>query len=361
MPTAEKLKNKAAVLASREVYASGVWGSEIIGVPAMFMALGIFLLYAGKYLFEVVFGQNISGTILVVLSLMLFIFAIYVIYLFIVQLIRDRKVLWNYTLNHFRMGTWVAGVNILASVLTPIAISAARLFYGIGCFLWVLYLIWLVKMVFKGDLKGGNVNGTVFLSTVATQSVVVAFMRVWPDHVTDFIYWLITLNVVGIIFYWIAFGLVWVVGGIVGPLVDWMPQNNITHGALSITMLAAQMIEDNMPGTLPYFHYVIQAAWVITAVFFIWFLLYEVYLLVSKKKQLLTFYLGNYARNFTYGMFFACSYYGYTYSHSSVMKDVLNPALLLLLAIVVLGVNVWELTHQISSSLFQRVIVHKSV
>lgn len=335
-------------------YASSIWGKEIIAVPAMIMALGIFLLYAGQFFFSHLIGETLSNEIIFVLSCSLGLFTLYFAHRFIHQIIKNRKVVWDYTLDHFTIGTWIAGVNIVGSIFLSIEPLLAKILFAIGITLWIFYMFWLVKMVFRGEMKSANLTGVVFLTTVATQSVVVTFIRVFPLHIADFIYGLISLNVLGIVFYWISFALVWVAPGIIEPLTKWVPQNNITHGALSITMLAAQMIEDNMPGTLPYFHFVIQAAWIAATVFFLLSIYYEIRLIVMHKKPLLKFRMSNYARNFTYGMFFACSYYGYTYQHPSIMKTFLNPTILFVLAVVVLLVNVWEMSNQIFISLFNR-------
>lgn len=335
-------------------YVSRTWQQEIIGVPAMFMALGVFLLYPGRHIIEYFLEPSLSRSVLDGLGTFLILFALYVVARFGAQLRLDARVLWNYSLDHFRIGTWVAGVNVLAVVMYPLAPLTAKITHLFAWLLCMLYMGWLVVMVVRGEFKSGNLSGTVFLATVAIQSLVVSFMTVFAEFIGDFLAMLIILNVLGIIFYWISFALMWVVGGFVEPLVHWVPQNNITHGALSITMLAAQMIENSIPGSLPYFHFVIQVAWVITSLLFLSSFIYELRLIILSKKPLLRFQLGNYARNFTYGMFFACSFYGYVYPHPSIMKEVLNPAALLALGFLVLFVNLWEVVHQISTVLIPR-------
>lgn len=329
-------------------FASKVWKEEIVGVPAMFMAFGIFLLYPGPYLLQRVAGQKITELVVGVLVLLLVLFGMLVLYKFVTQVRMDVTVLWNYSTNLFRMGTWTAGVAVLAALASKHVPFLGYALFFLALLLWGFYLVWLVIMAGRNKLGGGNLNGTVFLSTVATQSVVVSFMTVFPDQIGDFLPWLIIMNVFGIALYWISFALVWVAQGFLRPLAEWVPQNNITHGALSITMLSAQMIEETIPGSLPYFHLVIQIAWAATSVLFLCSLAYEGRLVVTGKGSLLKFQLGNYARNFTYGMFFACSYYGYMYPNPSLMKLVLNPSLLLVLALIVLLVNMWELTSHVA-------------
>ncbi|MEX1276257.1 MAG: hypothetical protein WEE20_10000 [Bacteroidota bacterium] len=335
-------------------YVSETWQQEIIGVPAIFMALGVFLLYPGKYIIGHFFNPPLDRTILDGLGIVLVLFALYVVARFGAQLWLDARVLWNFSPGHFRIGTWVAAVNIVAVVMYPIVPPVAIIAHLLAWLLWCVYMVWLMKMVVRGELKGGNLTGTVFLVTVATQSLVLGCMTVFAGHIGDLLPVLIVINVLGIIFYWISFALTWVVGGFVEPLVHWVPQNNITHGALSITMLAAQMIENSMPGSLPYFHFVIQAAWVITCLLLLLSLIYEVFLITNRKQPLLRFQPGNYARNFTYGMFFACSYYGYVYSHPSIMKTVMNPPALLTLGFLVLLVNAWEVMNHILTGLMPR-------
>lgn len=323
-------------------------------MPAMFMAFGIFLRYPAPYLLERTVGSESAPRIVTVLAVLLLLFSLFVVLRFLTQAKRDCRVLWDYSPNHFRLGTWVAGFAVLAALMHEQSVLLAQALFALSAILWMMYLSWLTGMAFHEKLQGGNLNGTVFLSTVATQSIVIAFMVVFPAHVADFLPWLIILNVFGIALYWISFALVWVAGGFRRPFRQWVPQNNITHGALSITMLSAQMVEESIPGSLPYFHLVIQVAWVATALMVVGSFVYEVWLVVGRKAPLLNFHLGNYARNFTYGMFFACSYYGYMYPHPSVMKLVLDPALLAILGLVVLAVNVWELGRQLSGVVFRR-------
>ena len=320
----------------------------------MVMAFGIFLLYPGQFLLHAAVGVERGESFLRFLSIGLALFAIFVLYRFAAQFVRDRTVLWDLTVDHIRIGTWIAGLNVLASIANRFdSLTASLLMVG-GWIVWGGYIVWLLKMTVRRQFAGGDLNGSIFLTTVATQSIVISFVKVWPAGISDYIYLLISINVLGIVFYWISFALVWIASGIVGPIKNWIPQNNITHGALSISMLAAQMIEEHMPGTLPYFHFVIQIAWVTASVFVVSSLVLEIYLVVSETKDLLTFRMTNYARNFTYAMFFACTYYGYTYPQPSVMKTVLNPTLLLTLAGIVLIINVWELSHQLYETWFRR-------
>lgn len=320
----------------------------------MFMAFGILLRFPGPYLLEKTAGVLPAERIVAVLTVLLLVFALFVMIRFVMQAVRDLRVLWDYSANHFRIGTWVAGFAVLAALMHGLVPLIAQILFAVAIMLWVLYLAWLIGMALRERLQGGNLNGTVFLSTVATQSVVIAFMVVFPDQIAGFLPWLIMVNVFGIALYWISFALVWVAGGFRQPFREWVPQNNITHGALSISMLSAQMIEEALPGSLPYFHLVIQVAWVATALMVAGSLAYEVWLVAVRKAPLLEFQLGNYARNFTYGMFFACSFYGFMYPHPSVMKLVLDPSLLAILGLAVLAVNVWELGHQLSGVLARR-------
>lgn len=312
----------------------------------MVMALGIFLMYPGRYLAESLMDHELARWTLLILTLAICAFGAYVIFRFAAQAVIDRTVLWNHTLDHIRIGTWVAGLNVLAVLFHGLIPLVAQVLHGLAWAVWIGYMIWLVQMTWKKQFVGGGLTGSLFLTTVATQSLIAGFVRVLPDHVSEWIYLLISMNVFGIILYWISFALVWIAGGFVGPVERWIPQNNITHGALSISMLAAQMIEERIPGTLPYFHYVIQLAWVTTTIFLVLALVYETTAVLRRTTDLLTFRMTNYARNFTWGMYFACTYYGYTYAPPSLMKGLLNPAMLTLLAVLVLTMNAWELGRQ---------------
>lgn len=331
----------------RSEYASPGWRADIIGTPAMVMAYGICIVYPCQYILAFLFGDALREAIVLVLSGMLSLFALFVMFRFARQFARNRSVLWAHTIDHLRIGTWIAGLNVMSAVLAGIDIWVARFLHAAGCALWLLFVVWLVKMTIRKEFRNRDLNGSVFLSTVATQSVAIGFVRAWPDLVPEYIHLLISVNVIGIVFYWIAFGLVWVAGGLLGPIRDWAVQNHITHGALSISMLVAQMIEEAIPGTLPYFHFVIQVAWGTATLLVAAMMAYEISLIALRKKDLLAFNMKNYARNFTLGMYFACTFYGYSYSHPSIMKSLLTPEVLLAIAFVVATVNVWELGHQV--------------
>jgi hypothetical protein len=339
-------------------FASRTWQAEIVGAPAMIMALGVFLRYPGMYLFERLMDPADARAVFVAGAYLLSFIAAFILVRFVQQAVLDRSILIGLTDEHFRIGTWVAGLNVLAATLSSVEPVWAEFAHAMAWPMWVLYAGWLVMMTVRRKLDPVRLNGTVFLSTVATQSMVIGFMTVHPGLVSDAIALLIVLNVLGIITYWISFTLTWVAGGLSDPLSGWVPQNNITHGALSITMLAAQMIEESMPGSLPYFHLVIQIAWCATALMVAASVVYELSLIRNRKKDLLRFRLGNYARNFTYAMFFASTYFGYFYSHPSIMKTFFSPSLLTMLALLVAAVNVWESFNQIKGSARSNRAVH---
>jgi hypothetical protein len=51
---------------------------------------------------------------------------------------------------------------------------------------------------------------------------------------------------------------------------------------------------------------------------------------------------GNYARNFTYGMYFACTWYGFRNIEGFLARRVFSDGWFLALALVVLALNLWE-------------------
>ena len=205
-------------------------------------------------------------------------------------------------------------------------------------------MIWLMKMVFHTEQRM-KVHGVIFLTTVATQSVVVSTSVIYPDA-SQLLRVLLALNIFGVVLYCIHFYMIWIMNGVKYQLENWVPPNNITHGALSITILATELIAINNPD-IPYLKTAISITWIIAACLFLIVFLIELSKLLKTPTAILTFQMPNYARNFTYGMFFACTYVGYMKLPELVMHQVFSGTALLIIAMVVLLVNGWEVGHQI--------------
>ncbi len=320
---------------------------DLVASPGMVMAFGIFINFSCSFLLEKFLTGSLLSYSLAVLAVLLGGWAAYLAYRLVDQAFNNRKAVWNYTVGHFAIGTWVAGTNVWSMTIEPVSHGTAMAANAVGWTLWVLYMIWLAKMVRHTEHRM-KINGLVFLTTVATQSVVVSTSVIYPNA-SQLLYVLLALNILGIVFYCfycVQFCLVWIVIGVKQQLQNWVPPNNITHGALSISILAAELIAINNPD-VPYLQTAIEVTWVLTASLFLIVFLIELNKLLRKPKTILSFQIPNYARNFTYGMFFACTYVGYTRLPGLVMHQVFSGPALFILAGVVLLVNVWELSHQI--------------
>lgn len=316
----------------------------LVASPGMVMALGIFLKFSGVFLLEKVLNEPLLSYSLTALAILLGAWAAYLAYLLIDQAFKNRKVVWDYTVAHFAIGTWVAGINVWSTVIAPISHETAMAANAVGWALWVLYMIWLMKMVFHTEQRM-KVHGVIFLTTVATQSVVVSTSVIYPDA-SQLLRVLLALNIFGVVLYCIHFYMIWIMNGVKYQLENWVPPNNITHGALSITILATELIAINNPD-VPYLKTAISITWIIAACLFLIVFLIELSKLLKTPTAILTFQMPNYARNFTYGMFFACTYVGYMKLPELVMHQVFSGTALLILAMVVLLVNGWEVGHQI--------------
>lgn len=331
--------------------------SGLVAAPAMVMALGIFLLFACRFLLVAALGEDGAEGWLRVLSWGLMAWAAVLVLLFADQMLRDRKVLWDKSMEHFAIGTWVAGTSVLSGVVKLISPRATILISAVAWALWLLYMVWFSGLVRRTDLRG-RINGTAFLTTVATQSLVVGTLRAWPGIDTSVLPALIAMNILGFGFYLVHFYMIWIAVGARRQIESWVPQNNITHGALSITLLAIEQIARSSGAYRSVLGPWIEALWVVTALLLVMLAAVELALLLSGRKDLLQFKMANYSRNFTYGMFFACTFQGAHLLPGSLIAAAASEARLVVLAIVVALVNVWELSHQITGALRQSCRVH---
>ena len=64
--------------------------------------------------------------------------------------------------------------------------------------------------------------------------------------------------------------------------------------------------------------------------------------MVRGKADLLRLRVSNWARAFTFGMLFACTYYGASTFPETIMAAAASPHVLMALASLVIAVNAWE-------------------
>lgn len=211
----------------------------------------------------------------------------------------------------FAAGTWVAAISVTIITISrwlPELHRIAILFYGMNVFLWLGFMILASRnffLLWSNEEKRNHVNGVIFLSCVATQSMALATTTLFGNHLTlPVLGFLVTI---GGVFYLLSFSLIilrliklnW------GNLAEeWTNTNCIIHGALSITGLAGILT-----GTLSVKE--TGFLWLFTAFLFVLVEGIELARVCQRikrlgwKKGLLVYHCSQWARNFTCGMFMA--------------------------------------------------------
>jgi hypothetical protein len=333
---------------ARSALSTTVFGVELVRAPATVMAGGIFLLGAAPFLLSFLGRPELAASTLRAGMWLLAALYAFIAVLFVLQLRSDPEVLWGRTVDHFAIGTWVAGTNVLARVIHPAHPLVGKGLTLAGWTLALLYAYWVVTAISRTTLLG-RVNGIAFLTTVAMQSVVLT-SEALLELSESVLHGLLVLNAIGLLVYAFCFGRVWSPSTLRRQIETWAPVNNITHGALSISVLAAETLAAKMAAPPALLLIAIQAVWAVSACFFVTILLLEVGL-VARGRNLLSFRVSNYARNFTYGMFFTCTYHGVTQFRASLMAMIATPPVLLILAALVAAVNLWEFGRHLARSL----------
>ncbi|WP_028782389.1 hypothetical protein [Thalassobacillus devorans] len=214
----------------------------------------------------------------------------------------------NNPVNSFVIGSWIAGFSVLGIVLehyTPLLHSLAVGVAVINSFLSV-YFIYISIRNFKRLWQRPTfhaTHGVVLLSAVAAQSLVVLWVKMFPN-LPDLL-----------IFSAFAFGVFFYMNGLIlilkrylatgwSIIEDWTNTNCIIHGALSITGLA--IITTNMLDGLFLYYY-----WLFVLVVFCFVEGVEIIRAVKRvqqkgwRKGIFTYHISQWSRNFTFGMFFA--------------------------------------------------------
>ncbi|WP_079528965.1 hypothetical protein [Halobacillus hunanensis] len=274
---------------------------------AIVMAVGIFLfapINAFPFLHQVLGGILAAGLGVVGIT----------IYQGLTRQFFDRRFLIPFLrnpINSFTMGTWIAGVSVLCNVIEkyyPATILVVQTIAAVNTLLWVVFLL-SCALNFKELMARPTkhaIHGVVLLSTVATQSVVIAWINLYPFMPQSLISVVIGL---GFIFYMCGVVLIVVRYGneVEWTLADhWTNTNCIIHGALSITGLA--LVSANI-GTSVF----LMIFWLV--VFLLLIVVESVELIRAVKrirqlgwrKGLFTYNISQWSRNFTFGMFYAFS------------------------------------------------------
>lgn len=217
--------------------------------------------------------------------------------------------LLNNPVNSFVMGTWIAGISVLCNVILkyfPSLDSLVFIISMINTILWFLFFISCVRNFVKLIKRPTTYSphGIVLLSTVATQSLVISWVKINPSIPNVLVFIILAI---GLLFYLIGIALIsihyntnrgW------SLINDWTNTNCIIHGALSISGLA--MVNSNLIAlhSLVYVWIVVFALVIIVETL-------EIFRAVKRIQQLgwkqgvFTYNSSQWSRNFTFGMFYA--------------------------------------------------------
>ncbi|WP_093137154.1 hypothetical protein [Salinibacillus kushneri] len=210
----------------------------------------------------------------------------------------------------FAVGTWIAGTSVTGVVVANRLPEFSILAYVMGfiaLFLWVFYVVIIMKRfvyIWKQE-KFQHVHGSVLLSTVSTESLVVLFSTLFGDQIPGFVYlFFISL---GVVFYIIGF--IYIARRYMNSKVqdikkDWPNTNCIIHGAMSITGLASTL-SDVVPG--PYILFI----WFWVLIWYVAVEIIEIYRAWVRIRDLGfeegigSYNVTQWSRNFTFGMLYA--------------------------------------------------------
>ena len=304
------LTNPAVLLLLLLVASALVWrflmgdGEPPVPSGAIVMAGGIFVIGAlGQLGLPPVVGRLVALELLVVWGFLAFSYARLGFRGGLGESVRQP-------MSAFGIGTWVAGSAVLGRAL----IQVMPAWRPVGLVLWVVAVVvwlWYVRLLpaaFRAAVdpsEGYRANGAVLLSTVATQSLVVAGSVFVPGGIPRPV--AAAFIILGYLFY--AAGLVlisrryllrsdWTLAD------DWGNTNCIIHGAMSITGLAVVV-----SGALPPIWAVLTWAWVLATFVGVEALeLVRAFIRVKVygwRQGLSVYTPTQWSRNFTYGMFYA--------------------------------------------------------
>ncbi|UOR10852.1 TDT family transporter [Halobacillus amylolyticus] len=274
---------------------------------AIIMAIGIFLfapIDAFPFLHHVLGGVLAVGLALIGLN----------IYQGLTRQFFDRNFLIPFLknpVNSFTMGTWIAGMSVICNVLVkyyPSITLVVQIIAGVNTVLWLLFLVscgYNFKQLVARPTSHAT-HGVVLLSTVATQSIVIVWVNLFPFFPD------VLINVVmglGFIFYLCGFILIAVRYGkeTEWTLADhWTNTNCIIHGALSISGLALVTANIGTPLFLMIFWLIVFGLLLVIETIEVTRAVKRVHRL-GWRKGLFTYNISQWSRNFTFGMFYAFS------------------------------------------------------
>ncbi len=284
--------------------------SSPTGSGAIVMAIGIFI--NGAIASFPFLHQEYARP----LSIVLFLLLIFIAASYVIDLIQGVAFEKHFAqpIGRFAVGTWIAGISVCGVALSQRLpewkpLVQVMVIGAIG--LWLFYLFYIVRsflhFLARDPGSSHKVHGVLLLSTVSTQSLVIAWKAAFGASAAYLLVapWFISL---GIFFYGISFFLIvrryasdW---ASIDLDKDWFNTNCIVHGAMSITGLASVV-----SGAVPTKLTLLIWLWVIS-----WFIIIEFIEVLralerSKRygwaKGLLVYDPTQWSRNFTFGMLYA--------------------------------------------------------
>ena len=212
----------------------------------------------------------------------------------------------------FAIGTWVAASAIvvrMAMLAAPDARWLAEALFAATVGLWLWFAPQAVRnllRIARSPPSEVRPNGVILLTTVATQAVALPAMRLFPDAapVREIAHALLALGLAC----YLAGAVLICRRYIAGPrwrlATDWDNTNCILHGALSISGFAA--VVSGAVGTA-----LLAAYWGLTLAVFAIVEAFELARLAARvrafgwREGVLVYDVSQWARNFTFGMFYA--------------------------------------------------------
>lgn len=300
-----------------------MFSNKMIDVSAgsIIMAFGIFLLgavYQFSFL-NIHLALTLSGLLVLAWLLMFFTF-------FRSMLKRDyRNDLVNLPIKSFGVGTWIAATSVIVDLIiqrTPALLPIVKVLACANLVLWIVFVIFCIRQL-KSIIVNkeiANTHGVILLSTVSTQSIVGLLVTTFG---TNFLSSLMTAFIMlGFLFYLFSITLIiirftrkW------RDIHEWKNTDCIIHGAVSITGLA-MVQSDNFT---------------FNSIMFVWYLVVVLFLVVEAaeitrgiarihkygwRKGVFTYHITQWARNFTFGMFYFFTLnVVHTFSTSSSVLD----------------------------------------
>lgn len=212
----------------------------------------------------------------------------------------------------FNSGTWVAATALVAQVLLKYTAAWRPMLWLLALValtLWLWFLPLAIRDIRKIAVDAGRlgVNGTVLLTTVTVQALVLLLHALLRQAVPGWVYALLILSGYGFYGYGICLVLQRLIRETHLDLASgWSDYNCILHGAMSITGLAAVVT-----GALP--RWLVIATWRWAAGLFLAIEGIEIMRLVVRVHRkgwwrgAFVYNVAQWTRNFTYGMLYAFS------------------------------------------------------